>query len=178
MDAKDTNPADDPAVEPAAPFDDAGEPSAPAKRGRPKRGDYETLTAEEEQFAQLLFEGTDAHNAYRTIRPGVSENYVRTRANVLKKRVSWRVEELRNAAVSSKVLTIIERKEALSEMIRSFRTRDPRAAIAAIDALNKMEGVYVQKVSVSGELSLRTLLEAVDGATRGLPATGDTTVSR
>ena len=67
-------------------------------------------------------------------------------------KVSARIDELRKQRYSKKILTIDERKVILSELIIDGDTK-------AMDILNKMEGIYVEKKQVehSGTIVKRTI---------------------
>ena len=61
-------------------------------------------------------------------------------------RVSQRLEELRQQTASPKILSIIERKELLTKIAKEAKWCD---ATRAIDLLNKMDNLYVQKQEIS-----------------------------
>ncbi len=119
----------------------------------------QTLTDKQEGFAvSFVMNGGDASAAYR-------ENYSyenMTDASVWRKaydvrhngKVSSMIHELRLRTMTSKILTLEERKKLLSERALDGDNK-------ALDLLNKMEAVYVEKqeVSHSGHI---TMLPAKD----------------
>lgn len=67
-------------------------------------------------------------------------------------KVQERISELAEATTSKGVMTATERKEWLTEVIRSDaeKTMDK---LKAVDILNKMEGAYIEKVEVNGQVN-------------------------
>ena len=57
-------------------------------------------------------------------------------------KVSEYVESLKSSATSSTILTILERKEILTEITNGNKKVDPNASRQAIAELNKMDGGY------------------------------------
>lgn len=58
-----------------------------------------------------------------------------------------RISELREKAEDEKIMEAKERRIILSEIAKSGK---PIVAIKAIDTLNKMDGLYIQKTQLSG----------------------------
>ncbi len=56
--------------------------------------------------------------------------------------IKARLAELKEVLASDRVFTILKRREALSEIIRTQAKNRPMAAIAAIAELNKMDRAY------------------------------------
>jgi len=124
------------------------------KKDTPKK---QTLTDKQEGFAvSFVMNGGDATAAYR-------ENYAHENMkpstlwrNAHEARhhdkVSTRIHELRLKTMTSKILTIKERKQLLSERAMDGDNK-------ALDLLNKMEGVYVEKSQIehSGQVVQRTI---------------------
>lgn len=106
----------------------------------------QTLTDKQEGFAvSFVMNGGDATAAYR-------ENYSyenMTDASIWRLayevrhhiKVSSRIHELRLKTMTSQILTIEERKKLLSERALDGDNK-------ALDMLNRMEGVYIEKVQV------------------------------
>jgi len=64
-----------------------------------------------------------------------------------------RIAELRAQLESEKIMDAKERRETLTAIARS-RAEDAADRIRAIDTINKMDGVYISKVEVSGEIGI------------------------
>jgi phage terminase small subunit len=79
---------------------------------------------------------------------------VDVKASELKKndKVLVRLEELAQQTTSKAVMTITQRKEWLSELIESA-TEETKDKLKAVDILNKMDGAYVEKVEVAGQIN-------------------------
>ena len=67
--------------------------------------------------------------------------------------VQEKIAELREKLEDEKIMDAKERRAVLSEIVRR---RDGFVAdtIRAVDVLNKMDGMYIQKVEVSGEIGI------------------------
>ena len=107
------------------------------------------LTAKQEKFARCIVEGMTQADAYRsaynckqTTDKTVQESASRLMADP---NISARVQELRDKAAISTIMTAQERMEWLTELIRSNREKT-RDKLTAADIMNKMQGEYVQKV--------------------------------
>lgn len=109
------------------------------------------LTDKQENFARCIaLDGMNQSDAYRKCYEAensqdstIWENASRVANN---DKVQARIKELKNQAVSGRIMTAIERKEKLTELILSD---DPMVIMKAIDLLNKMEGEYVQKIEAT-----------------------------
>ena len=120
---------------------------------------HQTLTDKQEGFAvSFVMNGGDATAAYR-------ENYSyenMTDASIWRLayevrhhiKVSSRIHELRIKTMTSQILTIEERKKLLSERALDGDNK-------ALDMLNKMEGVYVEKIEtkVTGSVTTVQIIE-------------------
>lgn len=119
------------------------------------------LTTQQEKFAQAIaledMNQTDAYrSAYNTSKmtdKSVWEKASELAANV---KVSARIEELREKAMTPKVMNAQERREKLTELAKS---EDANTAMKAIDLLNKMDGEYVTKVE--GSLNVTKLEDLI-----------------
>ena len=79
--------------------------------------------------------------------------------------VSNRLDELRKKVNGPKVMDAEERRVKLTEIATS-RYVKPDVAIKAIDVLNKMDGLYVQKTELSGTVQTvpdRLVIDYGDG---------------
>ena len=64
-------------------------------------------------------------------------------------RVQSRIAELRREMDSHKIMDAVERRELLTQFARDEETAKPDR-LKAMDLLNKMDGVYINKTQVSG----------------------------
>jgi phage terminase small subunit len=96
--------------------------------------------AKHERFAQGLFGGMTADEAYETA--GYEPN--RGNASRLKSNESIRkrVAELQGAAAEKAEWTAADRMVMLSEIALDTKAKDPRVAVSAISEANKMQGSY------------------------------------
>lgn len=67
-----------------------------------------------------------------------------------KDNVKKRIAELREKVSSSKIMSAIERRELLTKFAKSIKTSNTDR-LKAIDLLNKMDGVYINKTQISGD---------------------------
>lgn len=117
----------------------------------------ELKNARHEKFAQCMAKGMSQRKAYRAAFPS-SETWkdetVDSKASVLAKngKVLERLEELAKESSSQAIMSVIERKEWLSGIVRNEyeKTQD---RIKAIDTLNRMDGAYIEKVEVNGQVN-------------------------
>ena len=110
-----------------------------------------------EKFTQELAKGLSQRVAYRAAFPKSvhwKDNTVDARACELAKdgRVLVRLKELREAATSSAVKTATQRKEWLSQVMDN-ESEEMQHRLKACDMLNKMEGEYTDKLTVSGNVN-------------------------
>ena len=71
-------------------------------------------------------------------------------AKLLRKaKVQKRIAELRSEMDSHKIMDAVERRELLTQFARDEETAKPDR-LKAMDLLNKMDGVYINKTQVSG----------------------------
>ena len=122
------------------------------------------LTAQQEKFAQAIalenMSQADAYrSAYDTSRMGDDTIYVKACELAKKDKISVRVAELRQQAMTPKVMNAQKRKEKLTELANS---EDPNVAMKAIDLLNKMDGEYVQKVEAEVKNAISINIELSD----------------
>lgn len=105
------------------------------------------LTAKEEKFSVNVFSGmtlTDAYkDAYDAENMKDETIYVKASELMKKDKIRVRVQQLRDEANNSKIVSAIKRKEILSNIILTDTTDQ---IMKAIDILNKMDGEYIQKV--------------------------------
>jgi len=110
-----------------------------------------------EKFAQCIANGYSQRNAYRAAFPS-SEKWkdetVDSKASVLAKhgKVLERLRELAKESTSEAVMNAQQRKEWLTATIKSDYEKTENK-LKAVDILNKMEGSYIEKVEVNGQLN-------------------------
>lgn len=117
----------------------------------------ELNNARHEKYAQGIASGMSQRQAYYAAFPNSTkwkEATVDNRACELSKdsEILGRLKELSEEATKETIMNAIERKEWLSNVIRSEEefTKDK---LKAVDLLNKMEGSYIEKVEVSGQVN-------------------------
>lgn len=116
------------------------------------------LTAKQEEFAKKVVEGMSQADAYRSAYSckrmsdkTIWENASRLMAD---SKVTARVTELRNELAKPSIKTAQERMEWLTQLIDNVE-EGTNEKLKAIDILNKMDGLYVQKIS--GEVKMKKL---------------------
>jgi len=116
------------------------------------------LTAKQEEFAKKIVEGMSQADAYRSAYSckrmsdkTIWENASRLMAD---SKVTARVTELRNELAKPSIKTAQERMEWLTQLIDNAE-EGTNEKLKAIDILNKMDGLYVQKIS--GEVKMKKL---------------------
>ena len=118
--------------------------------------------AKEEKFAQGIFEGLSQRKAYRAAFPSSvkwKDETVDSKASVLANtdKVLERIRELQKESADDSILSVIERKKWLSELIESFDERTENK-LKALDLLNKMDGEYTTKIEGTLTTKLEDLL--------------------
>ena len=122
------------------------------------------LTPQQEKFAQAIaledMNQADAYrSAYDTSRMGDDTIYVKASELANKDKVAVRIAELREKAMTPKVMSAQRRREKLTELANDD---DPNVAMKAIDLLNKMDGEYVQKIAADVQTETTICIELVD----------------
>ena len=116
------------------------------------------LTAKQEQFVQNIIQGMSQADAYRsaynTKRMSDNAIYVNASKLVADAKVALRIKELREQLAKPTIKTAQERMEWLTQLIEN-EEEGTSEKLKAIDILNKMDGLYVQKIS--GEVKLKRL---------------------
>ena len=109
------------------------------------------LNARQKAFCEYYVASGNATES--AIKAGYSEKY--TNKNVSKIRqntaVQEYIKELQEKAKTSRIMTAVERREFLTEVIKNGNEK-VQDRLKALDILNKMTGEYIQKVEVNGEL--------------------------
>lgn len=110
-----------------------------------------------EKFAQGLANGMSQRNAYRAAFPSSNkwkDETVDSKASVLAKngKVLERLRELANKSETEAVMNAAQRKEWLTSIIKS-NEEETKDKLKAVDILNRMEGAYVDKLEVAGQVN-------------------------
>lgn len=122
------------------------------------------LTAKQEKFAQAIaLEDMNQADAYRSAynTSKMNDETIWVKASELAKndKVSVRIAELREQAMTPKVMNAQQRREKLTVLANDD---DPNVAMKAIDLLNKMDGEYIQKVEAAMTNAVSINIELVD----------------
>lgn len=123
------------------------------------------LTPKQEKFAQsIALEEMNQSDAYRSAYScakmsdkTIWENASRLMAD---SKVIARIAELRQEAITPKVMSAQKRREKLTDIAEN--SEDPNVAMKAIDLLNKMTGEYVQKVEAAVTNAVNINIELSD----------------
>lgn len=110
------------------------------------------LTARQEKYVQGLVSGKTQRQAYIAAYPAAAkwkDNTVDARAcEALKNsKILERYQELRKKAEDDTILTAVERKRWLTEVIKGEKV-STSDKLKALDLLNKMDGQYIDKLEV------------------------------
>lgn len=111
-----------------------------------------SLTAKQEKFVQGLISGLSQRKAYRTAFPNSvkwkDETVDAKACNLLKTdKIMARYNELKEKAENLAIMTRVQRMITLSDIAQNGKKDDSR--IRAIDTLNKMDGIYTNKIELS-----------------------------
>ena len=74
-----------------------------------------------------------------------------TKANIKKY-----IKELQEKTKTSRIMTAIERREFLTEVIKNGNEKI-QDRLKALDILNKMDGEYIEKMQLSGQVNTNPL---------------------
>lgn len=114
--------------------------------------------ARHEKFAQELAKGVlSQRKAYRVAFPrsvNWKDETVDSKASALAKsdKVLARIKELQEEAASKAVMTATQRKEWLTNLIQNDG-ETTQNKLKAVDLLNKMDGEYIEKVQLGGNVN-------------------------
>lgn len=123
------------------------------------------LTAKQEKFSLNIAKGMTQSDAYRDAydAENMTDEQIWTEACLVAKnqKVSKRIEELRSKAESKAIMTAIQRKEILTDIILN---EGVDSKMKAIDILNKMDGEYIQKIQadVDNHIDINIEIDDVD----------------
>jgi len=121
--------------------------------------------ARHEKFVQSLITGMSQRKSYREAFKQSTrwkDETVDSKASVLAKddKVLARYRELQEQAQDEAIMTRKERMVALSDIAREGEKEADM--IKAIDTLNKMDGLYIVKTELSGNLNLANTALEID----------------
>ncbi len=113
--------------------------------------------AKHEKFVQCLIQGMSQRKAYRMAFPSAErwkDGTVDNRASELsgESEILGRYRELQEEAKDKAIMKRKDRMIVLSEIASDEREKSD-SRIKAIDTLNKMDGDYINKVQLSGEVN-------------------------
>lgn len=132
------------------------------------------LTAKEEKFSLNVFSGMTLTDAYKDAydSENMSDKTINEKASLLAKKdkIRTRIQELRNQANSEAIMSAIERKKWLTNVINNkeqediyikgndgletkvgSKNADLNTKIKAMDILNKMDGEYIEKLKLASD---------------------------
>lgn len=121
------------------------------------------LTDKQEKFCLNIANGMTPGEAYREAydTDNMSDDACRVEGNRLLKNpnVALRKNELRDKAASAFIMTAIQRKEWLTNLIANDVDANKTDKLKALDILNKMTGEYTTKLEGNIQLSYEDKLK-------------------
>ena len=119
------------------------------------------LTDKQEKFCLNIVNGMTQADAYRDAydAENMADDTIYAEASKLmaNHKISTRVQELRDKAASSKIMSAIQRKEWLTNVINGTDTTSDK--MKAMDILNKMTGEYTTKLEANVQMSYEDKLK-------------------
>lgn len=112
------------------------------------------MTERQEKFCLEMARCGNAAQAYKAAgyKPRSNKGAAAAAARLLTfDSIKVRLDELREQMADEKIMDAKERKIRLSEIAKHRATKDENV-IKAIDVLNKMDGLYIQKTELSGSV--------------------------
>ena len=124
------------------------------------------LTPKQEQFAQNIIAGMSQADAYRAAysTSNMSDKTIWENASRIanNSKVQARINELRNEIAKDTIMSVQERMEWLTEIIKD-NVSNISAKLAASDQMNKMQGAYLTKIAADVEVTKTTIsIDLVD----------------
>lgn len=114
------------------------------------------LNSRQKSFCEYYVASGNATES--AIKAGYSEKY--TNKNVSKIRqntaVQEYIKELQEKAKTNRIMTAVERREFLTEVIKNGNEK-LQDRLKALDILNKMDGEYIEKMQLSGQVNTNPL---------------------
>ena len=118
------------------------------------------LTAKQEAFAQGIIQGLSYADAYRaaydTKKMSTNAIYVESSKLVDNPKIAQRVAELRKALLNRSLLRVEKRLDWLADLMESDK-ESTADRLRASDQMNKIQGVYVQKLE--GDVTVSRKME-------------------
>lgn len=124
------------------------------------------LTPKQEKFAQsIALEDMNQSEAYRSAynTQGMSDKTINEKASLLasQDKIRARIQELREALISPKIMSAQKRLEWLTDLINNDN-EGTNEKLKAIDIMNKMQGEYIQKIAAEVQTETTINIELVD----------------
>lgn len=118
------------------------------------------LTLKQQKFCEEYAASGNATQA--AIAAGYSKKtaYSIGEENLRKPDIIAEIKRLSQRATKARIMKIEERKERLSKI--AWNSFDENAVIRSIEALNKMDGLYIQKHEVQVTRSLADIIKEID----------------
>lgn len=111
------------------------------------------LNIKQKSFCEFYIASGNATDS--AIKAGYKEKYARTNTDKLLKNTTILryIEELREKTKSKRIMNVVERKEWLTNVIKSEKAK-MTDKLTAVNILNKMDGEYeyTQKIQLSGKV--------------------------
>ena len=115
------------------------------------------LTAKQDKFCLNMATGMTQIDAYKNSfdAENMSDNSISREASLLMNnpKITQRIEELRKDMYKDTIMTTIQKKEFLTNMILKDAQANRTDKLKAIDILNKMDGEYITKIEANVELA-------------------------
>ena len=114
------------------------------------------LNARQKSFCEFYVASGNATES--AIKAGYSENYANKRVHeqLKKNEISRYIKELQEKTKTSRIMTAVERREVLTEVIKNGNEKI-QDRLKALDILNKMDGEYIEKMQLSGQVNTNPL---------------------
>lgn len=124
-----------------------------------KRGEVALkLNVRQKAFCEFYVASGNATES--AIKAGYKEQTSRITASKIltKANIQEYVKELQEKAKTSRIMTAIERREFLTEFIKNGNEK-AADRLKALDILNKMDGEYMEKIQMTGEIKTNPFKE-------------------
>lgn len=114
------------------------------------------LNARQKSFCEYYVVSGNATDA--AIKAGYKEKNARKigSENLTKMDIKKYIKELQEKAKTSRIMTAVERREFLTEIIKNGNEK-VQDRLKALDILNKMDGEYIEKMQLSGQVNTNPL---------------------
>ena len=114
------------------------------------------LNARQKSFCEFYVASGNATES--AIKAGYKEKNARFigSENLTKTNIKNYIKELQEKAKTSRIMTATERREFLTEVIKNGNEK-VQDRLKALDILNKMDGEYIEKMQLSGQVNTNPL---------------------